>query len=245
MSVKSLLEALLVPPASLLYPLIAGLLLGRRRAGTTLLILGVCGLTVLAMPVSGGLMLRALERGLPLRPPPGAEPAAIVILSGDEGHGDGDEPETLSVGPLSLERLRRGALLHRRTGLPILISGGPLHPGEEPLSSILSRSLQQDFGVPVRWTEARSHDTWQNARDSAGVLKDAGISSIWLVTHGWHMRRALIAFERFGIAATAAPVRLDRSPGWTLYEFTPTIFGWISSYYGIHEWIGCAYYTLR
>ena len=35
-------------------------------------------------------------------------------------------------------------------------------------------SLTQDFQVPVRWVEDRSRDTWQNARDSAAILRANG-----------------------------------------------------------------------
>jgi uncharacterized SAM-binding protein YcdF (DUF218 family) len=244
---KSLLVALLVPPANLVLVCLVGIVLGlhRSRAGRILTILGVCGLFILAMPISGALLFASLEKGLPLNPSRADPPGAIVVLTGDEGHGDGLVPEIPSVGPLSLERLRATAVLRRRVGLPILITGGSLHPGEEPLAAILSRSLDQDFGVKTRWLETGSHTTWQSAENTAALLRGEGITSIYLVTHGWHMRRSLLAFSRFGIQATAAPVRMGRPIRWLPSDLIPTTSGWQTSYYGLHEWIGCAYYALR
>lgn len=247
MPLKWLLVTLLVPPANLVLLCLLGIVLGLRRsqAGRVLVIVGVCGLFILAMPISGGLLFASLEEGLPVTPSSSDPPAAIVILTGDEAHSDGLASEALSVGPLSLERLRAAAILSRRVHLPILITGGSLHPGEEPLAAILARSLDQDFGVKTRWLETESHDTWQSADKTAASLHAEGITSVYLVTHAWHLRRSLLAFSRFGIRATGAPVRLDRPPKWQFSDFFPTTAGWLTSYYGLHEWIGCAYYALR
>ena len=74
---------------------------------------------------SSGFLLAALERDLPLTPPPDQPPQAIVILGGDTLRGASQTP-IVHLGPLSLERVRAGALLARRTGLPILVTGGRL-----------------------------------------------------------------------------------------------------------------------
>ena len=247
MAVKSVLVELLVPPANLVLLCAAGLALGLRasRTGRVLTTTGVCGLFVLAMPITGALLFAGLERDLPLVPPPTDPPGAIVILTGDEAHGDGLSADVSSVGPLSLERLRTAAIFHRRAPLPVLITGGRLHPGEPPLAVILARSLADDFGVPTTWLETGSHDTWQSAAHTADMLRAQHIDSVYLVTHGWHMRRSLIAFSHFGIKATAVPVRIDGLESWGALDFLPTARGWLRSYYGLHEWIGCAYYALR
>jgi uncharacterized SAM-binding protein YcdF (DUF218 family) len=173
-------------------------------------------------------------------PPPGA----IVILSADVARMAGETPET-EVGYLTLERLRAGAALYRRIGLPVLVTGGAPRDGGLPIAVLMAHSLAQDFNVPVRWTETNSKDTWENAQDSAAILAAAGIRSVYLVTHAWHMRRAMIAFAHFGIPVTAAPVRLDAPHSATPGKFLPGIKAWMASYFALHEWIGCVYYTLR
>ena len=144
-----------------------------------------------------------------------------------------------------LERMRAGALLQRQTGLPVLVSGGKLAWDAEPIAQQMARALDREFNVPVRWVEPKSEDTWQNAQFSAALLHAAGIGSVYLVSHAWHLRRAAMAFAHFGIATTPAPLRYDRPPRFGFDGFMPTASAFQYSYYAMHEWIGCVYYALR
>ena len=246
MLLKSVTEALLIPPVSLLLLAILGLLIERRhqRVGRLLAWSGLIGLLLTAMPVVSGGLLQTLEYGLPLVPPADAPPQAIVVLGGDIARG-GEDTIILQPGLLSLDRERGGAALYRRTQLPILISGGPLLPGDSPLSHVMADSMEHDFGVPVQWTETRSQDTWTNAEFSAEILRQQGIRSVYVVTQAWHMRRALLAFAHTGITATAAPTRIDHLAVPFIRLFVPDVQSWVGTYYVMHEWIGCAYYALR
>ncbi len=241
MSLSALPIAVTVPPLSLLPVCLAGLLILRRRprTGMVLLATGLCGLTLLATPLVSGWLIASLERNLPLVPPSDDPPRAIVILSADVVRSAGT-PD-LAPGSLTLEREQAGASLFRHTGLPILVTGGPA--GEDTLGAVMARSLSRDFGVPVRWIEPQATDTWENARQSAAILRAQRIHSVYLVTHAWHMRRALIAFAGTGIAITAAPVRLDPVRA-SAADFVPRTSAWLASYYALHEWIGCVDYAL-
>jgi uncharacterized SAM-binding protein YcdF (DUF218 family) len=238
--------ALLVPPISLLLVALVGAMIHRRhgRIGRFLTLAGLVGLLILAMPVTGGSLMIALERDLPLTPPPDSPPQAIVILGGDVVRG-GLRTAVPDLGPISLDRLRAGAALSRRTGLPILVSGGSLRKADAPVAALMADSLEHDFHVPVRWIEATSRDTWENTHMSAAILREQGVRSIYVVTQAWHMRRAIMAFADTGITVTAAPPRLDRLLTPLVANLVPEVAGWQASYNGLHEWIGCAYYALR
>lgn len=208
-------------------------------------------LLVLGLPITADLLLGTLDPGEPALP--SAPPQAIVILSGDatrlpaqagldQGHLD---QGGLDPGPLTLERMRAGAALHRRTGLPILVTGGLLPFSNVDLAGIMTRSLEEDFRVPVRWQETRSVDTWENGSLSAPILKSAGVERIYLVTNAWHMRRALLAFRQTGLEVTPASVRPMLGPDWSPTSFLPRASAWERSYYALHEWIGLAYYMVR
>lgn len=201
----------------------------------------VAGLVVLSLPDTARLLIWPLERGLPLVPPPGGKPAAIVILGGDVAH----EAGGITVGALTLERLRAGARLARATGLPILVTGGPLSRGEPAVAQLMAQSLRQDFAAPATWIEPAAKDTWQNARFSAAILRRHHITAIYVVTNAWHMRRALIALAPLRFAVTAAPTLMDPPPELTWYGFVPQARAWQMSYYALHEWIGIADYKLR
>jgi uncharacterized SAM-binding protein YcdF (DUF218 family) len=238
--------ALLVPPISLLLVALLGSLieLRYRRIGRFLRWAGLLGLLVLALPGTSGSLMIALEQNLPLTPPPGLPPQAIVILGGDVVRNDAPDV-ALHLGQVSLDRIRAGAALSRRTGLPILVSGGSLQEGEPPVAATMADSLMHDFQLPVRWSEEASLDTWENAHMSAAILREQGIRSIYVVTNAWHMRRAIMAFADTGITVTAAPTRMDQLLTPFAANFVPVSGGWQESYYALHEWIGCAYYALR
>jgi uncharacterized SAM-binding protein YcdF (DUF218 family) len=240
---RGLVTVLVVPPPNLVLLAIAGFMLLHwtryRRAGTILLATGLALLLILSVPVTGQALLVSLEQDLSLDPPKEAPPAAIVILSAEVEHAIGPGPD-VRVGPLTLQRLRAGAELARRTHLPILVSGGTLQEDDPAMASIMADSLKDDFGIPAQWIEARSRNTWENASDSAAILLPKGIRSVYVVTHAWHEWRATIAFRHAGLIPTAAPVQLDDLSAGLL----PEISGWSRSYYGLHEWIGLAVYWL-
>ena len=83
--VLTLLKGLVVPPISLLVLLLLGLLLAVRwrRLGWWITAASAAGLLVLAMPVTGAILLAALEADLPRRVDPAALPEAVVILSAE------------------------------------------------------------------------------------------------------------------------------------------------------------------
>lgn len=246
MSLNQFAVALVVPPLILVPIALGGAIVGWRfrRTGLTIATIATFFLLLLAMPAVGGSLLSSLERGLPLTPPAGDPPQAIVILAGDAGHRAG--PLIEAIGPLTLERLVAGARLYRRVHLPILVTGGRTEPRPDPsLAARMAHILRRDFGVPVRWEEQRSKNTCQNAAFSARILRQNGIHSIYVVTHAWHMRRALFCFRHYGMVVTAAPVTPNRAPTPILSDFAPSMHGWLDSYYGFHEWIGLLWYHLR
>ena len=246
MAFKEVAIALLVPPTSLLFLALLGLLVTwrYRRAGLLLTWIGVLGLLLLSTPAVGGMLLAALEQDLPLTPRDGQPPQAIVILGGDILRG-GSRTPILHLGPLSLERVLAGAELGRRTGLPILVTGGKLHASDPPIGALMADSLEHDFQVPVKWVERASADTWQNAHLSAPILRADGVRSVYVVTEAWHMRRAIVAFRGTGITVTAAPTHFDRMPTPMLADFVPSANAWRASYFAMHEWIGLGWYSLR
>lgn len=238
---QDLLTSLFLPPLLLVILVtFAGFLAWRGAPRWALVVIAASfGQMVLATPFISGNLVSSLEGRIDWTPG-GPPPQAIVILSADavqEGTGFGP-------GPLSLERLRTGARLRRETGLPVLVSGGP--PGREApsLGEILAHSLSQDFGVPTRWIESRSHDTRENALYSVEMLRAEGIEAVMLVTHGWHLPRAQDAFRRLGFVTYAQPVRIDRVPRGAASEWFPRPDCLVRSWYALREWLGRLVYEL-
>lgn len=255
MSLSGIVGVFVLPPGCFLALASAGAALAASRRAPRLaraaLALGLAGLWVAGMPTVGLALRAGLEHGLAaetmaaavaLRGPD--PPGAIVLLSGDQAE-NLSAPRGVAPGAFTLERERAAAALARRTGLPILASGGRIHPWAPPLGEIMADSLWEDFGLRARWVEAASADTWENARFSANTLRPAGIGTVYVVTHAWHMRRALLAFRRAGLRALPAPVGLDAPPSTRNLALLPTPQGWLTTYYATHEWVGWAWYALR
>lgn len=242
---KFILVSLLVPPFGFATLALAGLVLSRSwpRLGYNMLATSLICLIALGTPLVANSMLVALEHDMPRTPLGGAQPGAIVVLGAEVRRTTDDPP--IVIGSLSLERLRTAAALQRQTGLPLLVSGGAMRDGVPPVGEIMAESLIADFRVPVQWRETKSLDTWQNAAFSADILRAQGITSIYLVTHAWHMRRALQAFQRTGLTVVAAPTPVDLPVGPAVDDFIPRVSGWQTSYFALHEWIGYAWYAIR
>ena len=245
LSLSSIPTLLLVPPMNCLAAACLGVALGRRRFGATLRIAGLAGLALFSLPVVSGCLLAILETGQNPPPPPASPPQAIVILSGDQSEILDGASIGFRPGALTLEREQAGAALARRTHLPVLVSGGKIHPWAPALADIMARSMADDFGVPVRWREDGSVDTWANATNTAAMLRKDGVTSVYLVTHAWHMPRSLLAFRRAGLQAAAVPVAVDNKPTFRASAFVPAVHAWEESYWGMHELIGWAWYAIR
>jgi uncharacterized SAM-binding protein YcdF (DUF218 family) len=248
LSLQALLTTLLLPPILLVLLCILGAALARggRRDARILVIAAAVLVLVLATPLVSGLLLISLERVVPRGPVamPGCDgPGAIVVLSAEVARGE----DGLEVGPLTLERIRAGAAVHRRTGLPLLVTGGAAEPGTTPLAELMRRSLAADFGVPVRWVEPRALDTAQNAAFSAAMLRESGVCAAYVVTHAWHLPRALEAFGRHpGVVALPAPVRFRRMPGGDRFsDYVPRVDRLTDSWFALREWAGRLVYAIR
>jgi len=146
---------------------------------------------------------------------------------------------------LSLQRVAYSAYLAKATGLPILLSGGASgSSSERTVAAAMRVTLARNFGLAARWVEERSSSTMENAEYSAQLLRREGIRKVYLVTHAWHMRRAMIAFERVGMEAVPAPTAFVSRSGELWRDFLPSSQALYFTYYGVYEWLGIAWYRL-
>jgi uncharacterized SAM-binding protein YcdF (DUF218 family) len=200
----------------------------------------------MSTPVVGDYLIwsvEALAGAIPILPSE-APPGAIVVLSADyRRSGIPGEPD--KVGPVTLERLVAAARQERSLGLPVLVSGGRVGDVDAPLAELMSSALRDDFQVPVRWREDASTTTYENAAFSAEVLRRAGVPSALLVTHPWHMARALWSFHAVGYPVVPASRDVGELPLLTASSFFPQVPALLSSYYALHELIGLGWYLFR
>lgn len=242
-----LMKSLLLPPGINLLLIAIGLLcsIRYRKTGFFLIALSFISLYLLSTPAVSNALLRSLEcyPALNLTKLKTSNAQAIVMLTSGSTYA----PEFGGSGPssTSLQRAYYTALLYKTKQLPVLISGGTVSGEVTPESTQIKRLLEKDFLVPVWEIEPRSHNTYQNAQNSAAILKENGIQSFYLVTSAWHMKRALWAFQRLGYQPIPAPTdyAVDiLAVGYLRWLPSPRAF--TRSYLALHEYLGLAWYKM-
>lgn len=252
---KPVLTALLLPPVPFLLLTLVGarLLRPRRGWGWALILSSVAGLWLASCTGTA----RALEQFV-LRPPPALRADRIAQIKADAQRagswaivvlGGGIErfaPEygMSNLSFYSIERLRYGLWLGKETAVPVAFSGGLGWAAAQatPEAEVASRIAAHEFNQPLRWIEDQSRDTRQNASHSVALLKQAGISHILLVTHGWHMPRARRAFEEaaapHGIRIEAAPMGLAQATVSPALDWLPSRNGTLRVRHVLRESLG-------
>jgi uncharacterized SAM-binding protein YcdF (DUF218 family) len=144
-------------------------------------------------------------------------------------------------GPHTLQRLRYGAWLARKTGKPLAFAGGigwaAVGTDTEAEGTVASRTLQEEYGLALKWLDDRSRDTGENAVRMAQLLQPAGVRHIALVTSATHMPRAASAFRAVGFEVVAAPTDLPAAEGRPLLEWLPSSLGAATNRSLIREWL--------
>jgi len=246
-AVTRTLEALILPPGGLILLLVLSLMGGRRLLPRLLTVVLVAVFYLLSTPFGAGRLAAGLEIYPALTPADLAQQDAQAILVLGAGRkADAPEYGQDTANALMLERLRYAAHLHRLTQLPLIVSGGsPMGEGE-PEAALARRVLETDFQVPVVALEGQSRTTRENALNSGPLLRDLGIKRVLLVTHAWHMRRALQSFEGQPVQITPAPTGFmytgADTPEWR--DWLPSAFALTNSCLCLHEYLGALWYRL-
>jgi uncharacterized SAM-binding protein YcdF (DUF218 family) len=233
---RKVLAALVLPPIGpLAIAILGAALLGRRpRLGRALVWTGLGLLVALSTWTVAGGLLRLVDDSPPVTAAQARSAEAIVILGGGlrrnapEYGGD-------TVGRLTLDRVRYGAVVARATGLPVLVTGGFSRGATRTEADVMRETLEREFGVPVRWTEDRSRNTHENAQFSAARLEKEGVKRVVLVAHGFDMRRARAEFTAAGLEVVPAPTFVPSDGTFDLMDLIPSAGALQASYYALYE----------
>ncbi len=228
-------ELFVLPPGSIIALAFLGFLiqLKWRGSGLAVVALSVALLTGMSLPLTGRQLTAALEAGASPLYSDALEDArkkagAIVVL-GAGRYADAPEYESDTVSRFALERLRYAAHLHRQTALPILVTGGAADGSKQAEAILMRSTLRRDFQITPRWVEPRAGNTMENAVYARALLTRAGVEQILLVTHAWHMRRALWSFQLAGFKVIPAPTAFN-----TLRRRERGILGYLPSAEGLY-----------
>lgn len=244
--IRRIVSSVLLLPLNILIVGGVGLLLLRRspRLGKTLTVAAWIALWFFSTPIVSLSLQQSLQTvpALSLDHIPDGGQAIVVLGSGSYCHAP-EYQGVDSVTPEALQRLRYAARLYRKTGKPILVTGGRLS-NTTPEAAFMKEVLEQDFQVPVYWTEEEARNTMESARFSSAVLQPQGVTRIYLVTNASHMSRSQMAFENAGFHVIAAPIAFATRCQWSLFEFVPNSDAFAASANALYESIGWVWYWL-
>ncbi len=242
----NLVSAFLLPPLNLLILAALGMWQWHKRplVARWLLVTSFVMLWLFSTPYVADALLQSLE-GAPHATDTGKPQADAIVVLGGGTYFHAAEYGGDTVSKETLERLRFAAKLYRETGKPILVTGGKPLGNSQSEAAQMKQVLEQEFHVPVQWTEGESDNTLENARLSRQILQQAGINRIYLITHAWHMPRAVQVFQKVGLQVVPAPTAFTTRYQVDLLAFVPNADALRDSRIFMHELIGILWYRLK
>jgi uncharacterized SAM-binding protein YcdF (DUF218 family) len=242
----NILADILLPPTPFIVLGMIGVIQIRRRPALARLLISGSLLCIglMATPIIANFLLDSLK------PPPqtlSAKDADAIVILGGGRNKNALEYGGDTMNRFTIERVRYGAWLARTLDKPVLVTGGAPDRGLSE-GEIMKASLQREFGIRnVRWVERKSRNTRENARLSSPLLKQSGIQRIYLVTHAWHLARAIPEFEQLGFEVIPAGTgyRTSETDTLTARDFLPNGKAFLDSWVASHEWLGLLWYRIR
>ncbi len=241
------LELILFPPNIIWWLLCFAtlLVLFKKSLGYYLLIMGLGLQYILSIPMTAQYIFNYLQ-AYPIvylnRIHPKVD--AIMVLGGGRYRGAPEYGQD-TVNRFSLERLRYGVWLANKTQLPLLIAGGHTCDCYKSEAFLMKQVAEQEFHTKVLDIETQSQTTWENAKYSVELLKQHQIQTVYLVSHAWHLPRAIYAFQQAGINVIPAPTMFYSSYVGGIYQGLPNGKAQAMIRLGLHELFGKLWYQLR
>ena len=227
---KKILTPFLLPPGFFIISLIfAGawfLHKKKWKAGIVVLMFG-CFMWALSIAPVSDAMVRGLESEY--RIPKNVKGNVIILLGGP------------SKGPFT--RIFTVVKLQKRLHIPIIVSGVKISKHNGLKFSIVKHFLV-DLGIPAKKIieEDKSKDTFENVEFTQKICVKLGFTNPILVTSAYHMKRAIMCFEKVDIKVTPFPVgyiyRKDIPYQWDSY--LPGDF--LTASIAIKEYLGIIFY---
>lgn len=243
-----LFELFFLPPGLFIFiPLLSLLLIKKIKTLKGVLLLQLLLFYVLSLPVANHFLFRQLETSpaLSVEQIKNTTADIIVVLAGGikaykrEYHG-------ADISDFTILRLRYAAYLQKRTGLPVLVTGG-IEKAETTEAELMHKVLREEYEVKANiYIENQSQNTFENASRVKKLLNQYHFKHILLVSSAFHMPRALAQFEHAEITVTPAPTGFyHNSMGYKYGDFLPNSRALRQNYLALHEIIGAFWYRIK
>ena len=255
-TIATVLDFFLTPSNFIGVLVLAGLvaLIAQRVwVGSAAMLVAVLMLIILGWSPLGSAMLLPLENRFPA--PDLAAPHSVGTVAGIIMLGGAQETEISTARATSSlneagERVTATMVLSRRfPDVPVVLSGGDgALAGIGPFSEArIARDILTAMGLdPARiQLEEASRNTFENARESAAILKPVPGQRWLLVTSANHMPRAVGTFRQAGFDVIAVPVDYRTRGAGDLWRPAVSLARGLAAVdVATHEWIGLLVYRI-
>ena len=242
---KKVAAAFLLPPGLFVAALawLAFYLRRRSRSAAFVCLALAAAMWGYSTKVFADFVLRPLEYAYAVPDAPGGD--VIVVLCA----GVRVPPAYFSAGEAldngTLERAVAAVLLHKKTRLPIIVSGGA--PFSTRPEALAAGEYLREAGVSPGSiiTEEAARDTYENAVFTRKLCLEKGYKKVILLTSAVHMPRAVLSFRGAGFSDLVPfPVNRISVPGEKRFfrDYLPGNGGGAGR--ALNEYLGLVFYRL-
>ncbi len=238
---------LLLPPAGPLLLIALGLLiwlLRMRKLAAFAIFVGTLALYAFSTPYISRMLLDPLQYKYEVLKDIPSTMQAIVVLSNGRLPVAREYSSLDTVNAGTWQRLRYTAKLAKETGLPIVVAGGLSHGKQQSEAELMQHALEVDLDSKVTWVEGKSSNTLENAKFVKLILEENSITEFLLVTHAYHMPRAMWCFQNEGLSPTPAPTVFYKRDTKNVREkeYLPKAHALLKTRVALHEYFGKFWY---
>lgn len=244
---QRIVELFIMPPGGIIALLLLCLLLVHNMR--FLLFIATASLYILSTPLASYYLYNQLETYPAIAPTllQTQNAKSILVLSASQRHKQSEYGgDTLN--DFSIARLRYAAFIHHHTGLPIIVSGGQMKNDRRPLAQLMAETLHDEYKIDSQsiLIEDKSKTTEQNLDNSSLIAKQYGLQPSLLVTHAWHMPRAILSAHNANMDVIPAPTAFTAPYLFDSYQdWLPTAKNFYINYFALHEIVGGWWYQLK
>lgn len=209
------------------------------KAKAKILVLVTLVFYLISTPYIGNMLLRTLECRYQ---PSGVIKGDLLVMLG--GGATLDTPNIDGSGHLTgsaANRLLTAVQLHKKTDLPIVISGGQVYSDSGNEAAIAERLL---IGLGVSENKIildnSSRNTTENAQNVKQIMKANNFKKPILITSAFHMERSVRNFARLDIDVQPYPTDYKTSLKSRIYanQFVPSYWGLCDTGIVLKEYLG-------
>ena len=240
--VLKVIANLILPPGCLIISLLIYIILYYKKNKTMpkLIVTITILFYIISIPLTSNLLTHSLE--YKYLPPNKLDGDVVVVLGSGATLSSPDLSGSGNLSGSAANRLLTAARINKKTGLPIIFTGGQVFKTSGNEAEIAKRQLL-DLGLSENAVimENKSLNTTENANFTKVLLTKYNYTKPILLTSAFHMYRAVINFNNAGIKNLEiypCDYSTNKKLSMDFNSFVPSSSSLSSSSLALHEYLG-------